>query len=189
MNRNYTIVFSSAYNVLPHLRPSSLHRNSPPREVLPGLLPKISYFFIPFTLHIFLLVLFFFFFCLFLVYIFRQPTALLLTLFIVFPPYWNICFMKALIYLCFVQHTWYVFNKYLLNDCMNEDGYQNQQLNLLAGSFSSRIGRQSEQVFVLWTPFQNLSWVWHLCCAISQPISRRFPCRCFSVVRLPCLFL
>ena len=88
MNRNYTIVFSSAYNALLHLRPSSLHRTFPPREGLPGLLPKISYFFIPFTLHIFRLALIVFFFSvLFLVYVFRQPTGLLLTLFIVFPPY------------------------------------------------------------------------------------------------------
>ena len=73
MNRNYTITFSSAYNALPLLCPSSLHRNFPPKEALPGLLPKISYSFIRFTLHIFFLALIFFFcFVVFLVHVIRQ---------------------------------------------------------------------------------------------------------------------
>ena len=87
MNRNYTITFSSAYNALPLLCPSSLHRNFTPKEALPGLLTKISYSFICFTLHIFFLALIFFCFVLFLVHVIRQPTAFLLTLFLVFPPY------------------------------------------------------------------------------------------------------
>lgn len=62
MNRNYTIAFSSAYNALPLLCPSSLHGNISPQEALPGLLPKISCSFIPFTLHIFLLALIVFIF-------------------------------------------------------------------------------------------------------------------------------